>query len=686
MKPMVVTRKIILYNILFRFIISTVILCLKNYAKIVFYNFGTAEEFLNNVNMFLITTNIPVMLIIGILFYFYLKPLEIVISKLYKGEAVDPSLMNNAKNVIRKFSLYMILLTLIANVGSQFVTIIFDGSIRNFFDVKEFTWTLFMIASALLYSFGHVTISNQVFAEPRKLLNIYYMEKNRNQIGLRIKNILLFSLLIMYSFTFFLHYAAYFYSKESYYSAQLKAVNENKISLAEAENNYKSYMYTIMDHGKIKEKVASRIKFPYSQSGNRIMDYIFFFVISFLTLFCIGFVIVYLFSRELIIQIRNQRATIKDILAGKENLSKRISIIQYDEVGDLTDMINTLMDRLKDILNQIKDSSMTVSNSSDSLNEKLLNTTTAIEEMVSSLVLITKNITNQTAVVENTKKQLEVMLNGIEKISANIENQVSFVEQTSAAMQEMAKNIISVNENTSTASDLSNNLIKISKEGDVAVKNTIDAIKKIENASNQVLNIVEILTNLSAQTSLLAVNTAIEAAHAGQHGRGFAIIAGEIRKLSENSVLQTKEITHYIMDMYERVKNGSQMSEQAGLAFQDISRDIEKTTSLIDQINFAMNEQKMGTNEILSSVDSVVNASLEVKNIATDLKRQSQVISGYMKELFNISYHIDSATKEQDKGNKEILSLVNNVKEISTQNINVVKKLKSIVTGFNIDS
>jgi methyl-accepting chemotaxis protein len=185
---------------------------------------------------------------------------------------------------------------------------------------------------------------------------------------------------------------------------------------------------------------------------------------------------------------------------------------------------------------------------------------------------------------------------------------------------------------------------------------------------------------------LLAINTAIEAAHAGIHGKGFAIIADEIRKLAENSEMQTKEIIRYIKDMYKKVQNGVRMSEQAGIAFTNINRDIEKTSNLIEEINFAMNEQKSGTNEILSSVDSVVNASIEVKNIAADLKIQSQTISDYMKDLFAVSNHINSATSEQNKGNKEILSLIANVKEISAQNKIVVHKLRGIITDFNLDS
>ncbi|MBN2533393.1 MAG: hypothetical protein JXB88_10895 [Spirochaetales bacterium] len=685
MKRMDTTKKIIVFNLLFRLVMSLIILCLKDYGKIIFYNYGTFNEYIRGIIIFMLITLAPVMVILGVIFYFYLKPLEKVIGMINNNETVSGELYDKARYVIKKFSFYLIILTVLGTLGSHIFTIIASSLLYSFFEIRELSWTLFMTASALLYSFGHITISNQILSGPRKLLNIYYKDEQRSKIGLRIKNVLLFSFIILYSFSFFLRFTSIFLARENYYSNQMEAVSEKKISLTEAADNYKNYLCSIME-GQKKEAIVSRIQFPYKTGNNRFLEYTLFFIISFTGLFLIGFIIVFLFSRELTIQIRNQRSTIKDILTGKEDLSKRISIIQYDEVGDLSDMINTLMDKLKEILKQIKESSLTVSNSSDSLSQNLIHTSAAVEEMVTSIIAITENINNQMRVVENTSKQLEIMLNGIEKISILIENQVSFVEETSAAMQEMARSIISVNNNTTKANELSSYLLKISREGNISVKNTITAITRIENTSNQVLKIVEILDNLSSRTDLLAINTAIEAAHAGIHGRGFAIIADEIRKLAENSEMQTKEIIRYIKDMYEKVQNGVKMSEQAGLAFININRDIEKTSNLIEEINMAMNEQKNGTNEILSSVDSVVNASIEVKNIAADLKMQSQAISDYMKDLFTVSTQINSATMEQDKGNKEILSLISNVKKISAQNIIVVNKLKGIITDFNLDS
>lgn len=181
------------------------------------------------------------------------------------------------------------------------------------------------------------------------------------------------------------------------------------------------------------------------------------------------------------------------------------------------------------------------------------------------------------------------------------------------------------------------------------------------------------------------MNASIEAAHAGEFGKGFEVVADEIRKLAETSSEHAKEISNYIKDMYDKIKNGVRMSEEAGTAFEKINSDIELTSNLIKEINFAMNEQKAGTDEILTSVNAVVNATMEVKNIISSLKQQSQTVRDSMKDLSEVSTQINAATDEQNNVNKEIVSLINNVKDVSGSNLETVKDLLGIVDSYNLE-
>ena len=687
MQRLKITRRFIFASVSFISFIYLIRLCIRAYGDIVYYDYGTVAGFISDILSFFGTVFLPSLIILVVIFYFYIKPLDLVINDLKAGRPVPEKRIGKARLIIQQFPIYIVCLNILIYFGGQLATILGNGLLGSLLQPQELAWLVFIIASASLYSFGQITITNQIFAEARILLNIYHVDKKKKSlVSLRARTVLLFAILFVYTFSFLTRYIVIYMDKEMFYSNQLEAISSNDENPAAAETAYKEHLAAMINPGADPTEMSDKIVFPYNTRTNRVPGYTIFFLVSFACLFLIGFIIVFLFSRELTLQIRTQHSTIRDILSGRENLSKQISIVQYDEVGNVSDMINTLMTKLKDILLQIRDSSGTIGSSSESLNDKLLDTTSAIEQMIASVTRITGNVTSQVNIVENTKQKLETMLENIDVITMNIESEVSFIEETATAMQEMARSITSVNDSTTKAQVLSERLLDISRAGDISVRDTIDAIKKSKDSTDRVLEIVEMISSISSETNILALNAAIEASHAGAYGRGFSVIASEVRKLSEKSAKQANEISTYIHEMAGRVTHGVAMSEQAGLAFAKIDTDIRSTSTLINQISGAMNEQKDGTREILNAVDSVVKASSEVRTIAVDLKTQSQTIRDHMNELYQVSTQIDHATREQKHGNDEILSLVGNVKEVSVRNIDTVNKLKTIVESFNIDS
>jgi methyl-accepting chemotaxis protein len=683
-----ITRKFLAANIPFIAVIYLLRICLRAYGEVAYYNHGTIDGFISEITSFFLVFFLPSLAIIATALYFYMGPLDRVINALKAGAEVPERMMKQARSIIQKFPLYFIVLNVLIYIGGQIAVLFADNLFDVLFEARELSWLIFVFSSACLYAFGHITITNQVFAEARITLNMYHLEKNKTTANLRMRTVLLFAIILVYTASYLTRYIIVFLDKEQYYSTVVEELESGRITVTEAEKAYKEHLVSIMDPGADRSEAFGRIVFPYGTSteSTRMGLYVRFFLASFANIFLIGFLIVFLFSRELTLQIRAQRATIQDILSGKESLSKRISIVQYDEVGGVSDMINTLMAKLKDILIQVRESSITVGGSSESVNERLLNTTAAIEQMVAAIEQISTNVTHQVSVVENTKRKLETMLESIDGVTANIESEVSFIEETATAMQQMARNIASVNESTTKAHALSGALLDVSRDGEVLVRNTIEAIKKSKESTDRVLEITEMLSSISSETNILALNAAIEASHAGAAGRGFSVIASEVRKLSEKSARQANEITTYIREMAASVTNGVSMSEQAGNAFAKIDADIRTTSQLINQISNAMNEQKTGTEDILSSVDSVVRASSEVRTVALELKEQSRTIRDQMSELHHVSTLIDQAAREQEEGNREILSLVESVKSVSVKNLETVKKLRSIVEGFNIDS
>jgi methyl-accepting chemotaxis protein len=381
-------------------------------------------------------------------------------------------------------------------------------------------------------------------------------------------------------------------------------------------------------------------------------------------------------------RIVKNRSFLENLLCGQDFFRHRITISRFDDLGLLEHTTNRFIDRFKVILEGIFSNADLVQAVSGTLDNSLNNASAAIEEMVATIRQITASTSTQIKVVKTTRTKLEEMLIGINGTSEDVVELSSFVQETSSAMHETTASIQTISKNTEQVNALAGRLVEISNSGSVSVEETKAAMKEIEKASVQVGNIVDIISSIASQTNLLSLNASIEAAHAGTAGRGFAVVAGEIRKLADQSNQHIALISQQMANMREKVRSGVALSTSAGKAFDKIHEDILLTDQHIGQVTIALQEQNQGVHEIMNALEEMVNKTVEVKEIAEDLKRMSGEIHNFMDELYTISTTINDATGEQNKGNTEILSLITTVKNASLKNLSVVESLQSIVNDF----
>jgi methyl-accepting chemotaxis protein len=234
-----------------------------------------------------------------------------------------------------------------------------------------------------------------------------------------------------------------------------------------------------------------------------------------------------------------------------------------------------------------------------------------------------------------------------EEIASGSQSQAQAAQTMNELTQELAKAIDEVAKNAEQVSELSTQTKLGAEEGGKAVRESSLGMNKLsekmgllEQDSQKIGEIIEVIDEIAEQTNLLALNAAIEAARAGEQGRGFAVVADEVRKLAERSGEATKQIAHIIRGMQQNtvlsvqaVSEASTLSDKTGVLIEGIVSRVNETTQQISGIAAACEEQAAQSNEVLRSIESIAAASEESAAAAEETAASSQMLAKLADEL-----------------------------------------------------
>ncbi|MFP4151325.1 MAG: methyl-accepting chemotaxis protein [Alkalispirochaeta sp.] len=394
---------------------------------------------------------------------------------------------------------------------------------------------------------------------------------------------------------------------------------------------------------------------------------------------------VYIISRRTVaLPLTATADNLKQIAMGDGDLSLRMKETRNDEIGRLSRHFNNFVENLGTIVYSIQEASQLLIENAGALDENAENSRLSAESINGLMERVAQQISEQDDSISQSSASVEQITGNISSLEKMIGHLSTSIEDSAAAVEEMAANISSITRNLEQVDGYVDRLVDASERGRETVQLVTDRIAEVVDQSEHLQQANQLIASISAQTNLLAMNAAIEAAHAGEYGRGFAVVADEIRNLAENSARQSKIISGELKKTREYIGNVVTASAEAGDAFASMKEMVNTVNDLETSVRDALREQERGGESVLENLQQMRDIGGTVNGGISEISAGSTTIVSEMSKLVEISRQVTRLMEEISGGSTLIGDSTEEVQKLSRKNKELVESVAKEAARFTV--
>ncbi|MFP4364643.1 MAG: methyl-accepting chemotaxis protein [Spirochaetia bacterium] len=370
---------------------------------------------------------------------------------------------------------------------------------------------------------------------------------------------------------------------------------------------------------------------------------------------------------------------------GEGDISQHLQLRGKDELSIIASDYNTAAQRLRSLLEAVKEQTAVLTEIGSNLTTEMKETEAAVTNIRSNTQNLSSRAEGQSKHADSTHEIAQRIASDVTRLNNQIEQQTVAVSQSSASIEQMLSSIQSVSQTLTKNNASVQKLSSAAEQGREDLESVTSDIKTVAHNSENLLEISTVIQNIASQTNLLSMNASIEAAHAGDAGKGFSVVAEEVRKLAETSSEESQKVASVLNNIKESVDKIDQSVEQVLAQFESIEMDVKSIAQQESSIKDAMEEQTTGSKEVF-------DALMQLKDITQTVQEHSQEIADGTSQVSQDSELLSTGSNEMNNGINEISAAsgqiqeaITRVADMSEETINRIDRLSHNLMAFKTE-